>query len=582
MTDWGSEFENTSLKIGLTNLGVSLTHSPQYQSKSNGTSERMVGIFKSGIRRLTLGANKPTPMARWSWVYAAKHVSVLLQHSIAEVAYTGPAFGETVAIWSKILCRGPGRSRSPLPAADHRNERTTLSAGATAPRPRAAEGSSLRPDYELVPEEKLPPYFGPRIATKFAQKLDGSGYVCLLCTYKIGKATGNYETPSLDRLWQHFQGKHMDIKNWVEIATGLGENWMELSDVEREEGLGARMAYLGQDIRAPSPYRIFGTTGFSTLPEFRERPRFPKKWPPVALDKALDYKKDKAVAVMAEEEQRAIDIGEREANEEQRATQRAERETEDAMDVDEEEYYSQSEQEETVTRHERRRHKQEEKPLSGHGCLYRSPSWNQPWENSRKPLGASMLWSTQEKHDVYMRKEDRSTQWHAPYAVDISPSQNKWWSTPSEARRRNQHTSDSRAACTLCEDYDITWANCADPYNSLAMEEPNVRAHSMDDHYNNRVDKDCHVRSEVPWSSLESHLQWTRCPRTRWPRRQGQYPPGCGATPLTNGVRGEAHHQVAENRAEAERELQAEGSSCGLRKSADMAGHISRKCDAEH
>eukprot|EP00971_Amphidinium_carterae_P348291 6490419-Amphidinium_carterae.3 len=100
MTDWGSEFENTSLKIAPTNMGVSLTHSPRYQPKSNGTSARMVGIFKSGIRRLMLGANKPAPLPKWSWVYAARHVSVLLRHSVAELAYTGPAFGETVAIWS--------------------------------------------------------------------------------------------------------------------------------------------------------------------------------------------------------------------------------------------------------------------------------------------------------------------------------------------------------------------------------------------------------------------------------------------------------------------------------------------------
>eukprot|EP00971_Amphidinium_carterae_P244972 4864066-Amphidinium_carterae.4 len=65
MTDWGSEFENTSLKIALTNMGVSLTHAPPYQTKSNGTSERMVGILKSGIRRLMIGTNKPTPVPKW-------------------------------------------------------------------------------------------------------------------------------------------------------------------------------------------------------------------------------------------------------------------------------------------------------------------------------------------------------------------------------------------------------------------------------------------------------------------------------------------------------------------------------------
>eukprot|EP00971_Amphidinium_carterae_P178820 3546836-Amphidinium_carterae.2 len=56
---------------------------------------------------------------------------------------------------------------------------------------------------------------------------------------------------------------------------------------------------------------------------------------------------------------------------------------------------------------------------------------------------------------------------------------------------------DSCIACTLSEEHDITGTDCADPYNSLSMEEPEVLVHSMDDHYDHRVDKDSHVRSEV-------------------------------------------------------------------------------------
>eukprot|EP00971_Amphidinium_carterae_P061386 1215461-Amphidinium_carterae.5 len=111
-----------------------------------------------------------------------------------------------------------------------------------------------------------------------------------------------------------------------------------------------------------------------------------------------------------------------------------------------------------------------------------------------------------------MRKEDRSTQWDAPYTVDISPSQNMAVmksfqqsvvvdSQRSQEEKFNlgltvavaqhdldhrwsdkwvdQHTSDPRTQCTLCEDDNITWSDCADPHNSLVMEEPDVHAHSI-------------------------------------------------------------------------------------------------------
>eukprot|EP00971_Amphidinium_carterae_P192408 3817929-Amphidinium_carterae.3 len=67
MTDWVSEFENTSLKIALTNLGVSLTHSPQYQPKSNGTSECMVAIgwyLRVWDQKTHVGSKQADPYAK--------------------------------------------------------------------------------------------------------------------------------------------------------------------------------------------------------------------------------------------------------------------------------------------------------------------------------------------------------------------------------------------------------------------------------------------------------------------------------------------------------------------------------------
>eukprot|EP00971_Amphidinium_carterae_P197034 3910634-Amphidinium_carterae.1 len=101
------------------------------------------------------------------------------------------------------------RSRSPPSHANRTADSAAPAASsqqqASAPASRPEErirapqeqSSSLIPSCELLPAHKLPPYFGPRIATKVAQKLDGSGYICLLCEYKIGKAgrgTGNYST----------------------------------------------------------------------------------------------------------------------------------------------------------------------------------------------------------------------------------------------------------------------------------------------------------------------------------------------------------------------------------------------------
>eukprot|EP00971_Amphidinium_carterae_P111272 2204119-Amphidinium_carterae.1 len=139
-----------------------------------------------------------------------------------------------------------------------------------------------------------------------------------------------------------------------------------------------------------------------------------------------------------------------------------------------------------------------------------------------------------------MHKEDRSTQWHAPCAVDISPSQNMavmkslQQTTVLDSQRSveekfnigltvtvaqhdldhqwsdrwvDQRTSDPCFACSFSEEDDDNGiksleSSSADLPSTFILEEPDVCAHSVSDHYDHRTDKDCYVRSEVTMVKL--------------------------------------------------------------------------------